>query len=101
MAGVPDDRVVWGVEHAVQRERELDRAEVRAEVSAVRRDRLHDQVADLVGELVELGRVEATEVGGTGDGVEDGHDRAAQRVDAAARSDSRSESVVAITAVGS
>ena len=53
------------------------------------------------GEQVERGRVEATEVRGTGDGVEDGHDRAAQRVDAAARSDSRSEPIVASTAVGS
>ena len=85
----------------MQGERELHRAEVRPEVSSVRRDRLHDRLAQLVGEPVERGRVEATEVGGTGDGVEDGHDRAAQRVDAAARSDSRSEPIVANTAVGS
>ena len=34
VAGVEDDRVVWRIEHPVQRERELDHTEVRAEMPA-------------------------------------------------------------------
>ena len=42
-------------EHPVQRQRQLDGAEVGAEVAAVLGDRLDDEVADLAGQVVELG----------------------------------------------
>ena len=40
VAGVPQDGVAWGVEHPVQGQRQLDRAEVGAEVAAGLGDRL-------------------------------------------------------------
>ncbi len=42
------------MEHPVQRQGEFDDAEVRAEVPAGRGDRGDDQVADLLGEGLEL-----------------------------------------------
>lgn len=59
------------VEHAVQGERELHGTEVRPEVPAGLADRPHDEVADLSGELVELGVGEAPQVGGLVDGIEE------------------------------
>ena len=56
VAGVPEDRVGRRLEHAVQRQRQLDRAEVGTEVPGVLGDRLDDDVADLAGEFVELAR---------------------------------------------
>ena len=69
--------VARAVEDAVQRERELDRAEVRAEVPCGLGDRLHDEVADLAGEVVELGVREAAQVRGLLDGLEDHAERRA------------------------
>ena len=73
VAGVEDDAVVRGLEDAVDRERQLDHAEVRAEVSGVGRDRADHHVADLRGELVELLRRESTEVARGADRVEECH----------------------------
>jgi NAD(P)-dependent dehydrogenase (short-subunit alcohol dehydrogenase family) len=61
VARVPQDRVGGRLEHAVQGEGELDRAEVAAEVAGVLGDRLHDEVADLAGEVVELGVAERSQ----------------------------------------
>ena len=54
VAGVPEDRVGRRLEHAVQRQRQLDRAEIGSEVSGVLGDRFDDHVADLAGQFVEL-----------------------------------------------
>jgi hypothetical protein len=40
----------------VDGQRQLDHAQIRAEVTAVDRDSLDDALADLLGELVELAR---------------------------------------------
>ena len=50
MTGVPHDGVARRLEHAVQGERQLDRAEVRSEVPAGRRERLHQERPDLARE---------------------------------------------------
>jgi hypothetical protein len=52
--GVPQDGVGRGVEHPVECDGELDRAEVGTEVPTGLGDRLHDEVADLPAQLVEL-----------------------------------------------
>ncbi len=63
VAGVPQQDVVGRVEHAVQRERQLDDAQVRAEVAAARLvDRVDDELADLDGERLELERGEGSQV---------------------------------------
>ncbi len=63
VADVPDDPVVRRVEDVVQRDRQLDRAEVRREVAAGLRDGLDDELAQLAGEHLELGARQATHVG--------------------------------------
>ena len=52
VADVPDEAVVRRVEDVVQRDRQLDRAEVRREVAAGLRHRLDDELAQLGGELL-------------------------------------------------
>ncbi len=52
MTGVPQDRIGRRVEDPVERQRQFDRAEVRAEVATVLRDGLDDEVADLTGERI-------------------------------------------------
>jgi hypothetical protein len=73
VAGVPDDAVARRLQQAVERDRQLDDPERAAEVAARRRDRRDDRLADLGGELLELGFREAAEVGGTVERREDGH----------------------------
>ena len=63
VAGVPDQRVARGVEHAVERDRELDDAEVRAQVPAGARDARDQLTADLGGQRGELRGVEKPQVG--------------------------------------
>ena len=58
VAGVPHDGVAGRVEDPVQRQGELDRPEVGAEVPAVAGDRLDQHRPDLVGEHGEVGGVE-------------------------------------------
>ena len=64
VAGVPQDRVGRRFEHPVQRERQLDGAEVGAEVSAALGDGVDDEVADLAGQVGELRRGEPAQIGG-------------------------------------
>ena len=71
MAGVPQDGVVRRVEDPVQRQRQLDDAQVRAQVSAGGVDALHDELADLGGEDLQLLGIEPLDVGGAGDRLED------------------------------
>ena len=64
VAGVPDDPVARRLEQPVERDRQLDDAERRAEVAAGRGDGRDDRLADLGGELRELGLGQAAKVGG-------------------------------------
>ncbi|CAB4833398.1 unannotated protein [freshwater metagenome] len=52
--GVPQHRIGGRLEHTVQGERELDHPEVAAQVAGVLRDGMHDEVAYLACEFVEL-----------------------------------------------
>ena len=67
---VPDDAVVRRVEDVVQRDRQLDNAEPRAEVPARDGDRVDRLGAQLVRDLVQIGFGELAEVVRRGDRVE-------------------------------
>ncbi len=54
VADVPDDAVVGGVEHVVQRHRQLDHAEPRAEMAAGDRHRVDHLGAHRVRHLLQL-----------------------------------------------
>ena len=54
VADIPEDLVARGLEHRVQRHRQLAGAEVRAEVPADLADRVDDVLAHLLRELCEL-----------------------------------------------
>ena len=58
VADVPEDLVARRIEHAVQRDRELARAQIGAEVAADLPDRVDDVLAHLLRELLELVLVE-------------------------------------------
>ena len=73
VAGVPDDPVARRLEQPMEGDRQLDDAERAAEVAAGRGDGLDDRLADLGGELFELGLGQAAEVGRAMKGREDGH----------------------------
>ena len=51
MTGVEDDRIVGRVEYPVQRQRELDDAEVRAEVTSGCSDLVDQELSDLVSQI--------------------------------------------------
>ncbi len=72
VAGVPQEDVARRVEHPVQGEGELDGAEVGAEVAvAGALDGVDDELAELLGQLVQLRSGERPEVGRTGDRIEE------------------------------
>ena len=58
MPGVPHDGVVGRVEHPVERQRQLDCAQVGSEMTAVDRHRVDEDLADLLGERAQLVVVE-------------------------------------------
>ena len=62
VAGVPHDLVARRLEQAMERNRDLDHAEARAEVAAGLRDGGDDRLADLGGELLQLALAEAAQV---------------------------------------
>ncbi len=64
MACVEQDRVVRRVEHAMERKRQLDHAEVGAEVSPGCRHLLDEEASDLTCELRDLARRETTHIVG-------------------------------------
>ena len=64
VSGVPDDPVTRRFEQPMQRDRQLDDAERRAEVAAGDRHRGDDRLADLERELGELDLGQATKIGG-------------------------------------
>jgi hypothetical protein len=73
VAHVPHDLVARTLEHVEQRHRELDHAEPGPDVPAGLGDDLDQPLADLLGELRELVRLQVPEVVGAGDGIEQGH----------------------------
>jgi hypothetical protein len=70
VAGVPQDPVVRRVEDPVQRQRELDGAEIGAEVAAGARHRGDQEVPDLLGQRGELRAVQPPQVPGSVDRVQ-------------------------------
>ncbi len=64
---VPEDLVAWGVEQAVQGDRQLAGAEVGAEVAADLPDRVDDVGAHLLRHLLQLLVVELVQIGGAVD----------------------------------
>ncbi len=73
VARVPDDPVARGLEQSVEGDRQLDDAERRAEMATRLGDGRDDRLADLGGELRELGFGEAAQLGGAGEVRKDGH----------------------------
>ena len=71
---VPEDLVARRVQQRVQGDGDLARAEVRAEVTADLPHRVDQEVADLLGDLLELVLGEVVEVLRAVDAVEDGHE---------------------------
>ena len=65
VADIPDELILRGIEGDMQRQRQLDGAQVRREMAAAQRDRLDDLLAHLLRELVELCRRERLELRGT------------------------------------
>ena len=70
VAGVPQQDVARRVEHAVEGERQLDHAEVRAEMAAGDRDGVDDERPDLAGKGGQLLVAEVSDVRRTGDLLE-------------------------------
>src|SRR5262249_49505496 len=54
VANVPNELVAWSVEGNVQRQRQLDDAQIRRQVPTTQRDRLDDLLAYLMRELGQL-----------------------------------------------
>ena len=71
--GVEDDLVLGRVEDPVDRDRELDHAEVRPEVPAGPDRRLDQQVTDLPGQAGELILAQSLQVLGAVDALQQGH----------------------------
>jgi hypothetical protein len=67
VAGVEDDRVVRRVEHPVQRQGQLDDAEVRAEVAPGRGDFMDQELANLSGQIAQFRLREVLQIGGPTD----------------------------------
>ena len=67
VAGVEDDRVVRRVEDAVQREGELDHAEVGAEVPAGRSDLVDQEFTDFLCQIAQLRLRQVLQICGTAD----------------------------------
>jgi hypothetical protein len=73
MAGGPHDPVSRRFEEPMEGDGQLDDAERATEMATGRRDRRDDRLADLGGELLELGFGQAAQIGGPVEGREDGH----------------------------
>jgi hypothetical protein len=85
VAGVEDDPVAGRVEHPVDGERELDHAQVGAQVAPGPRHLLDQEPADLPGQVVEFGTGQGAEVRRSTDVREIHHRRISSSVtDAAA-----------------
>ena len=64
VAGVEDDRVMRRIEYSVQRQRQLDDAEVGAEVATGRGDFVDQKLADLFGQIAQFLMGEVLQIGG-------------------------------------
>jgi hypothetical protein len=73
MTRVPHDPVARRLEDPVEGQGDLDDAQRGPEVAAGDGDGADDRLAELGGELVELGFGESAEVRGSSEMVEDGH----------------------------
>src|SRR6185312_16521448 len=73
VADVPDQAVLGGVEHVVQGDGQLDRAEACREVTATGADRVDEELPQLSAQLGQLGQRQPAE-------VRRGLDRAEQRI---------------------
>ena len=62
MTGVEDELIAWRVEDVMQSQRQLDDAQVAAEVSADLGDHFDDPFADLLRELRKLLAIEFAEI---------------------------------------
>ena len=72
VAHVPDQPVVGRVVDVVERDRQLDGAEVGRQVAAGLGDALDHEIAQFAGELLEFGARQLAHVGRAVDGLEDG-----------------------------
>ena len=75
MPHVPDDPIAWRIEHVMQRDRQLDGAQVRRQMAACLRHRIQQERAQLTRELRQLRSLQATELGGVVDRFEQWKDR--------------------------
>ncbi len=73
VAGVPDDRIGRGVEHTVQGDGQLDDAEIRAQVAAVARHGLDQELPDFAGEYGQFVRGQRLDISRTPDRLEQPH----------------------------
>ena len=82
VADVPDQAVVWGIEHVVNRDRQLDDAEARAQMAAGHGNGVDQFLPQFIGDLTQLAWVKLTQVGGCLNSVQErrlagsGHDNA-------------------------
>ena len=72
VAGVPHDPIMGRVHDPVQRDGDLHRSERRREMAAGLLDGADHLLAELTGQLVELGIGQGPKLGGLGDAIEDG-----------------------------
>ncbi len=70
--GVPEDSILRAVEDAVQRQGELDDAQVGAEMSTGFGDSSNKELADLLGEAAQIGIAQGAKIGWRSDPIEDG-----------------------------
>ncbi len=73
VTGVPDDPVPWRFEQPMERDRQLDDAERRAQMAARVRHRLDDRLPDLERQLRQLDLAHPAKVGWPLDGRKDRH----------------------------
>ena len=70
VADIPNQPVVRRIENIMQGNRELDHAESRPEMAARHRDRVDRLATQFVGHLGEIAFIQAPQIGGRGDRVE-------------------------------
>ena len=70
VAGVEDDRIVRRVEYPVQRQRQLDDAEVGSKMASGRGDFVNQKLADLHGQIAQIRLGEVLQIGGSTDPFE-------------------------------
>src|SRR5205807_7562762 len=69
--GVPEDPILRAVKDAMERQRQLDHAEIRAQVAAGLGDAGNQELTDLLGESAQLCIAQRAEIGWRADPIED------------------------------